>query len=124
MRLKARRLRAICRERAERVNAALELGLTNREEIYQSAGLPNVYQLYFLQRKGYINLPKVRRGPVSGIRGRLAENKGLVDTLLHEGFPQIEVARTIGVRKQAIHQYLEDNPSLYRIWRRNSYAVS
>jgi predicted transcriptional regulator len=87
------------------INEALEKGIPNRKEIAEYAGISYTY-LCSLSIKGEVDLTSLK---TSWVRGRIAENRDLVDDLILEGESLQHIGNKVGVTKQRVKQYITQN---------------
>ena len=89
-------------ERIERIELFVSEGL-NRKEIAERLGM--AYNALNLYLSSHSDLPKPVRKKGSGASRNL-EKYSEMKKLLEEGLSQIEIARRLGVSKQAVNEYV------------------
>lgn len=102
----------------KKINEAVGNGIMGRRELAKT-GKVSINTLCLYEKKGYITLPKVKRGRPKGQfkGGKIAENRNELDRLLFdEGETLEDVGEKIGVRRQYIGQYIKDSER-YKKWK-------
>ncbi len=98
----------------EKINSAIKNGALTGSEISEKTDL-SVGVISWYSSEGWIELP-YKRGLTQFHRGKIGENKTLVDCLLFDEGESLEaVGKIIGLRRQRIGQYVED-PERHKRW--------